>query len=234
MNQFKMLLTVVVLAFSIHSIAQAGLMSETIAVKISSPKDSPIVLNGSLKCSEWNEGNQTRQEGSGVVKATNQSNKNVVAIVVRIHYSCFHGAPAQDIYAHDFYFKTAAFPPGGTIDIPLMINDGITKVGVQKITSTAEAAFTYAQFEDGSEFGSDPAGEDLKGRRPDVIEFLNRLVSAAASPSEFASVLQSGKDIDKSTFAIAQHIEMLNKDSGMESAVANAKDRLNIAASRKF
>jgi len=162
------------------------------------------------------------------------------------------GAPIPYVLEHEYFFREdhvtgagAKFEiASGHLDMPVLYSEyAITPAG-EKIPvkypppHPPEVKLVFVQFEDGSSWGDEKAGQDMIAERPTVMAYLKKLLSANGESGEvgIASVLNWEPPETKKggSLRALRHVLQQTKDqAGTPFLVDLAKQKIIAAEARQ-
>jgi len=151
-----------------------------------SAANSPFSFRGTVKCSEWVEGEELRSKADGSIDVLNISQRQIVAWAAKSSVSCLHGG-IEAVTVRDHFFQDHSIPEDSW-EIPASFNEGTKdsyEDGVKKdprdILHSASndpqltVELTFVQFEDGSIWGSQEVFSQIQAKREAQQELLQQL-----------------------------------------------------------
>jgi hypothetical protein len=152
------------------------------------------------------------------IMATNLSNQEIVAIVIR---SPKGGSGWSGVISHDFYFRHGIAPTEAAV---------VDAQDDRRRYNSAEVLFV--QFADGSTWGDSAVSSDFMARRGTEKHFLEGALSAYQNQGEqaFLDQLQQEKDLR----GLAARLISVQKERGTTAVIDVIKERLEAAGTKPF
>ncbi len=211
-----------------------------VAALYNNSPDAPVTITGNVTCPTQD---RSHHPASGELSFTNGSRLGIVALEAVAKVKCRDGSGQSVRYHHStLFFKVHGLEPGDRIsdsipDLPdIVLQDPQPPTKTPIASSRVEVQVRFVLFEDGSVWGDRDAITALRLRRKKIESLLARLL-AAPTDQEFDSVLDAAlsptSTQDPFATSAAFKVNLVRKESGAESARANVRDQLRIAAERE-
>ena len=158
--------------------------SQTQSVRDLSPSNCPISVTGTVSFSA--------PHAPASIVAHNRTSKEVLALVATILITAPDGAPVNTVLEHEYFFREDHITGSGAdfeivsghLDVPVSQSEYVLTPDGKKTAvkypppHPPEATLVFVQFEDGSSWGDEKAGQAMIAERPSVMAYLKKLLTA--------------------------------------------------------
>jgi len=221
--------------------------SQTQSVRDLSPSDCPISVKGTVSFS----GAQGGRVPASIV-AHNRSSKEVLALVATVDMTRPNGEPIPYVLEHEYFFREdhvtgagADFEiASGHFDVPVVVSEYVRTPDGKKFPGLKyppphppEVKLVFVQFEDGSSWGDEKAGQAMIAERPTVMAYLKKLLSASDESGDVGvtSVLkwEPSEKTSPSLRAIRHVLQQTKDQAGTQFLVDLVRQKIIAAEARQ-
>jgi hypothetical protein len=223
----KTKLTLLVVMLAALAFSQAR---EPITVTDVSTADSPVALSGKLTLGP--------EKAMLDVTGQNLSDKGILALVATIE-----GPPDLSLRSvHDHFFKNMVIAPHSKVEVtggfehPFgkeRIGNGPWYTPVWDI-KRVEAKTIWVQFEDGSTWGDEATGEEVRRERVEAKNFLTHVLEIYQQSGEaaFLKALSASQPRGSTSAVLAHSYRRQQQKQGTTAVVDHIRERLAIGNAR--
>jgi hypothetical protein len=210
-----------------------------IPVEDQSAPGSPLSISGTASFWEAVDGDTLTYSIGENITAENVSTQPILAVVVSVRLLLPRGERQGSTTQFDYFFRPDLIAPGQTLPIFLPLGDARIVVphrgGRTTMEHHAEARVLYAQFQDGSVFGSENDGEPMLNLRKKAWETLRRLdrIYTTQGPEEFLEALRQPVEPHDDVHIIVKRLLATAKQSGPASAEEKVQAMLTLGTRRQ-
>jgi hypothetical protein len=244
----KMSVVFATLVFALPLSAAFGQTDDAITVSAElvdkSGPNAPFTSTGTVKCSEWVEGEELRAKGEGTVIVTNTSHRQIVAWAAKTIVHCLHAGSNNILTVNDHFFRDHNLPEEHW-EIPAGFNEGTntSENGKRKdphdilLSTVRDPVFTseltFVQFDDGSIWGSKDVFAQVEADRVVVRKFLEHLSTESVDEPTFLRTLAEDQPPNTLAENVSSQLRRIQKESGVGAAIDKVRDALQAAERRK-
>jgi hypothetical protein len=228
----------------LSTIAQTADTTVSAVLVNKSPADAPFIFEGSIKCSEWVEGDQLRSKGEGSVDVINTSHRQIVAWAAKTNVACLHALPKNMLEVRDHFFRDHSLPEESW-KIEPGFNEGTKRAAYGKqqdphdvlLSAAPDPVFTveltFVQFDDGSIWGSRDVFSQVESGRVVTQKFLEHLSNESRDETTFRAALAEDQAPESLAGNIATQLRGIEQKSGIDAAIDKVRDALEAAERRR-